>query len=84
MQISGANLLLAAQQQTHAPQRAAQHPAFAAALSKANEAGEAEFAPLSFKAAEPAPGPAMPAARQPEATEQKPAQKPGSTLDIRV
>jgi hypothetical protein len=84
MQISGANLLLAAQQQTHAPQRTAQHPAFAAALSKSNEAAETEFAPLNFKAAEPAPDLPAPAANRPEAGAQNPSQKPGSTLDIRV
>ncbi len=89
MQISGANLLLVAQQPTPAPTRTGQHPAFAQALSKSGEAkpGEAvetEFAPLSFKAAERAPTMPAPAPVRTDAAAPNPGQKPGSTLDIRV
>lgn len=84
MQISGANLLVAAQQQTHASQPKQQHPAFAAALSKSGEPADTTFAPLSFKAAEPAPDLPAKAAGRPLPAGQNPGQKPGSTLDIRV
>ncbi len=84
MQISGANLLIAAQQQLHATSRASRDPQFAASLSKAGETSEGEFAPLSFKAAEapgkvPEPSPAQQAVTAP-----KPGQRLGSTVNIRV
>jgi hypothetical protein len=84
MQISGANLLIAAQQQPQAAARAPEHPGFAATLNNADEAKDAGFAPLDFKAAEHPAKPAPMAPAQPLAGEQKPAQSLGSTLDIRV
>jgi hypothetical protein len=74
MQLSAANLLLAAQQAA-AKQAPAQpkSPAFAAAL--AAEAKEALFAPLDFKQTAPAPASPQP---------QGPAARIGSSLDIRV
>ena len=72
MQLSPANLLLAAQQTPRqAPQP--QPAAFGAALAQA----KGDFASLDFKQAAPA---ATPAAPKPAA----PAQRPGATLDIRV
>jgi len=72
MQLSAANLLLAAQAARQAPQP--KPAAFAAAL--ASEAGKDElFAPLDFKQA--------PAAK-PQQAAQGPLPRPGATLDIRV
>ncbi|HWA88511.1 MAG TPA: hypothetical protein VG889_00640 [Rhizomicrobium sp.] len=69
MQLSAANLLLAAQQtprQVPQPKPAA----FEAALAAETK----DFAPLDFKQTAPAAAPPMPG----------PAQRPGATLDIRV
>lgn len=73
MQISAANLLLAAQQTARQPQprAAAEVPA-----SRAEKAKEALFAPLEFKQASPAPAVAP--------RQQTPLQKPGTHLDIRI
>jgi hypothetical protein len=72
MQLSAANILLAAQQtpkQASPPKPAA----FGAALAQAG----GDFAPLDFKQAAPATAPVAPKAAAP-------AQRPGATLDIRV
>ena len=84
MQISGANLLIASQQaaKAQAPQPSPAGVNFMAALAKSKKSDEL-FAPLDFKAAE-APTPAPPAVSAAPATGYNPAQRPGSTLDIRV
>ena len=76
MQLSAANLLLAAQQAIRpAPQPKA--PAFASELSGAQKGGDA-FAPLDFKqTAEPAPQ------TRPALVQTAPS-RPGAALDIRV
>jgi hypothetical protein len=74
MQLSAANLLLAAQQGARQPQPA-KAPAFASELSAAQGKDEG-FAPLAFKqTAEPAV--------QPRAAQTAPS-RPGSTLDIKI
>jgi hypothetical protein len=83
MQISGANLLIAAQQQSQTPPRATQHSSFAA-MTKSGAVTEAEFSPLSFGAAEPPQKAVQPGTVPAAMTEPKPTQKLGSTLDIRV
>lgn len=86
MQISGSNLLVAAQQQARqAPESSSK--AFAAALKEA--AGPAKFAPMSLdEIAGPDAASKPQAAAAPKAQQSaKPAQgilPPGSQLDIRV
>ncbi len=75
MQLSAANLLIAAQQAARpAPQAGA--PKFAAALAAENTKDDA-FAPLAFRQTAGA-APARPA------TVQNPPSRPGAALDIRV
>jgi len=76
MQLSAANLLLAAQQAIRpAPQPKV--PAFAAELSGAQKGGDA-FAPLDFKQT------TEPTSQPRPALAQGALSRPGATLDIRV
>lgn len=78
MQLSTANLLLAAQQTAkQAPQP--NGPGFASALAAQSRKDDL-FAPLDFKQTAPVPSPA---AQPPKAQAGAPA-RAGSTLDIRV
>lgn len=72
MQLSAANLLLAAQQAAKPSPPQPKAPAFSAALA-AETRTDALFAPLDFKQAAPAQTPAA-----------GPAARIGATLDIRV
>lgn len=73
MQLSAANLLIAAQQATKQAPQPPKAPAFAAALASETRNKDALFAPLDFKQAAPAQPPAA-----------GPAPRIGATLDIRV
>lgn len=72
MQLSAANLLLAAQQAARQPSPP-RSPAFASALAAETRKQEL-FAPLDFKQTAPAPA----------ATNAQPLPRAGATLDIRV